>query len=197
MHISTMSAVEQHPLLPFLPASGRVLLLGSFPPPQARWSMSFFYPNFNNDMWRIVGLVLFGQRDYFVEQQQRRFNQPLVEQVCAQRGIALFDTATAVRRLRGNASDKFLEVVQPTDLSALLAPMPLCRAVAATGELAAITLAECHGCDVPKVGHDMPLTVDGRELRLFRMPSTSRAYPLALERKADAYRIMFEQVGIL
>lgn len=159
--------------------------------------MSFFYPNFNNDMWRIVGLVLFGQRNYFVEQHHKRFNQPLVERVCAQHGIALFDTAISVRRMRGNASDRFLEVVQPTDLSALLAAMPLCRAVAATGELAALTLAAHYGCAVPKVGGHVPLTVDGRELQLFRMPSTSRAYPLKLERKADAYRNMFEQVGIM
>ena len=31
-------------------------MLGSFPPQQKRWSMAFFYPNFQNDMWRIFGL---------------------------------------------------------------------------------------------------------------------------------------------
>ena len=44
---------QVHPLEPFVPDGARVLLLGSFPPPHARWSMEFFYPNFQNDMWRI------------------------------------------------------------------------------------------------------------------------------------------------
>ena len=47
--------VEEHPLLPFLPPEARLLMLGSFPPPRYRWSMDFYYPNWNNDMWRIVG----------------------------------------------------------------------------------------------------------------------------------------------
>ncbi|MBQ9470896.1 MAG: uracil-DNA glycosylase family protein [Bacteroidales bacterium] len=193
----TDALIEEHPLRPFLPTNGRVLLLGSFPPPQARWSMRFFYPNFQNDMWRIMGLVFFGQRDHFVVPHRRQFNQPLVEAFCAQRGIALFDTATAVRRLRDNASDKHLEIVRPTDLAALLSPMPLCHAVVATGERAALTLHERYGCAMPRVGGHVPMEVDGRALRLFRMPSSSRAYPLALERKADAYRAMFEQVNAL
>ena len=45
---------EQHPLKPFLPANARLLMLGSFPPQRKRWSMEFYYPNWNNDMWRIV-----------------------------------------------------------------------------------------------------------------------------------------------
>lgn len=49
--------VEQHPLKPFLPANARLLMLGSFPPQQKRWCMDFYYPNFINDMWRIVGQV--------------------------------------------------------------------------------------------------------------------------------------------
>ena len=49
--------VERHPLEPFLPSDGRILMLGSFPPPRQRWSMNFFYPNKQNDMWRIMGLL--------------------------------------------------------------------------------------------------------------------------------------------
>ena len=49
--------VEVHPLQPFLPEKARLLMLGSFPPQRKRWSMDFFYPNIQNDMWRIFGLV--------------------------------------------------------------------------------------------------------------------------------------------
>lgn len=48
---------EAHPLEPFLPEGARLLMLGSFPPARSRWSMEFYYPNFQNDMWRVMGLV--------------------------------------------------------------------------------------------------------------------------------------------
>ena len=43
--------IEEHPLEPFLPANAVLLMLGSFPPQKKRWSMDFFYPNLQNDMW--------------------------------------------------------------------------------------------------------------------------------------------------
>ena len=48
---------EKHPLGFFLPENTQLLMLGSFPPPQQRWSMNFYYPNIQNDMWRILGLL--------------------------------------------------------------------------------------------------------------------------------------------
>ena len=43
-----MSTTEKHPLEPFLPQNAKILMLGSFPPPKARWSMEYFYPNWIN-----------------------------------------------------------------------------------------------------------------------------------------------------
>ena len=54
--------IEVHPLPPFAPEGAKMLMLGSFPPPRARWKMDFFYPNFQNDMWRIFGVVFFKPR---------------------------------------------------------------------------------------------------------------------------------------
>ena len=48
---------ELHPLEPFFPEGTKLLMLGSFPPARKRWKMEFYYPNFQNDMWRIFGLV--------------------------------------------------------------------------------------------------------------------------------------------
>ena len=45
--------IEAHPFEPFLPQGARILMLGTFPPSEKRWSMKFYYPNFINDMWRI------------------------------------------------------------------------------------------------------------------------------------------------
>ncbi len=195
---------ERHPLEPFLPEGARLLMLGSFPPKQERWSMDFFYPNFNNDMWRIMGLVFFGDRNRFIAGDGRHFDKDAITGFCSVAGIALFDTASEVRRLKDNASDKFLEIVKATDIPELLGRIPGCHTVAVTGQKAAETAAGTFGCEVPSPGSCVDVKVvdvNGgsgfRECRLWRMPSSSRAYPLALEKKAELYRKMFMAEGIL
>lgn len=193
-----MIPTEIHPLEPFLPPQARLLMLGSFPPQRKRWSMEFYYPNLNNDMWRIMGVIFYNDKDYFLDSSKKFFRREDIIDFLIQKGIALFDTATAIRRLQDNASDKFLEVVQPTDIQALLSKIPQCRAVVTTGQKATDTLVSQLRFSQPKVGEYTEFTTAGnRLLRAYRMPSSSRAYPLALEKKADAYRKMFMELGML
>ena len=189
--------VERHPFEPFLPEGAKVLMLGSFPPQKKRWSMEFYYPNFINDFWRIIGILFFGDRDKFVDIPAKKFKLQEIKEFCTEKGIAMFDTATVVRRLKDNASDKFLEVVEPTDIPALLRRIPLCEAVVVTGEKAAQTLCAAFGTQAPAVGDYSQFSFEGRNMRLYRMPSTSRAYPLPIQKKADAYRRLFEDFNIL
>lgn len=189
--------IEQHPLEPFLPAHAKLLMLGSFPPQRKRWSMDFYYPNWNNDMWRITGLLFFDDKDHFVDKGGKRFCKDCLTEFLNEKGIALFDTASAVRRLQDNASDKFLEVVMPTDVRALLRKLPTCQAVVTTGEKATETLCRTFDLTAPKVGDFIEFIFDNRPMRLYRMPSSSRAYPLALEKKAAAYRIMYQDLQML
>ena len=111
-----MMEVEAHPFEPFLPENARLLMLGTFPPSEKRWSVRFFYPNYINDMWRIAGLLFFHDKDYFVDAAQKRFRLDLLIPFLREQGIALFDTATRIRRTTGTASDKDLEIVEETDL---------------------------------------------------------------------------------
>ncbi len=191
-----MTEVEQHPLQPFLPQSAKVLMLGSFPPPRVRWSMDFFYPNYQNDMWRVLGLIFYGDKNRFVIEQDKKFDYKAVVDFCTSAGIAIFDTATAVKRQKGNASDKFLEIVQPSDLSVLLKQVPNCQAIATTGEKATDTIIESYNCTKPKIGTFSKLSINGRGYKFYRMPSTSRAYPMKLEQKAEFYKMMFSELGI-
>ena len=184
--------IERHPLKPFLPADARVLLLGSFPPPHRRWSMEFFYPNFNNDFWRIVGLLFYNDKLHFITEGEKKFDCEKIKTFCESAGIALFDTATAVIRTKANASDKDLEIVEKTDLPLLLRQIPECRNVACTGEKAGKTFATVFGMDnCPAVGKSQTFFFDEREIRFYRMPSTSRAFPAPLEKKAVFYREIF------
>ena len=172
-------------------------MLGSFPPQPKRWSMEFYYPNFINDMWRIVGLIFFNDKDRFVDNAAKRFRLGDIVDFCTETGIAMYDTACAVRRLKDNASDKFLEVVTPTDVPALLRKIPQCQAIVTTGEKATETLCRTFGTTPPATGEYSEFTFEGRPMRLYRMPSSSRAYPLPLERKAASYRRLFSDLGMV
>lgn len=191
------TSIERHPLKPFLPDNARILLLGSFPPDKKRWSMDFFYPNCQNDMWRIMGLVFFDDKNHFVTADNKHFDKDKIIDFCSFQGIAVFDVAVSVRRMKGNASDAFLEIVEKTDLEALLASLPQCRTVAATGRKAAETVAASLSCDKPEIGRNSSFTLNGCKYAFYRMPSSSRAYPLRIEQKASVYKNMLIETGLI
>lgn len=188
---------EQHPLPFFLPSNARVLMLGSFPPPRIRWSMDFFYPNITNDMWRIMGLLFYNDSERFVIKERKQFNLPLIQAFLTERGIALGDTATEVIRLKNNASDQFLEIKKPIDLAETLQQMPFCNAIVVTGQKATDTILTLIDAQEPSIGSYSEFHFLEREMRLYRMPSTSRAYPLPIVQKATYYRQMFQSIGLL
>lgn len=191
----TSPLVERHPWPPFIPSSPRVLMLGTFPPKPERWSMEFYYPNRINDMWRIMGLVFMGDRDALWLDDEKRFDLPAIKRLLNEKGIALWDTGMAVRRLKDNASDKFLEIVEAIDLEALLDAHPGIEAVVTAGEKATAVVASLTGNPVPATGTSLPCKLGTHAFLHYRMPSSSRAYPLALEKKAAAYGQMFAQLG--
>ena len=189
--------IEQHPLEPFLPSHATLLMLGSFPPQKKRWSMDFFYPNLQNDMWRIFGLLFFNDKEHFLLPGKKAFNKDYLIKFLTEKGIALYDTASVIRRLQDNASDKFLEVIEPTDIRLLLKQLPHCKAIVTTGQKATDIIRSQIEVDEPSVGQSCPFEFEDRTLQLYRMPSSSRAYPLALEKKAISYRFMLNELGLL
>lgn len=191
--------IETHPLQPFLPHNAKLLMLGSFPPPQSRWKMDFYYPNYQNDMWRIFGLIFFEDKDHFLDLPNKRFKEQQIRDFLTKIGIAIFDTAYQVKRLQGNASDKFLEIVTATDLSQLLWQIPMCHTIMTTGDKATDTLMQHFPEQInkPMIGQSVQVNYANRELNLYRLPSSSRAYPLALDKKADAYQQFFQAIGLV
>ena len=194
-HQNTQSKdIETHPLPPFVMANAKVLFLGSFPPPKIRWKMDFYYPNFNNDFWRIMGVVFFDNKNKFINVQDKTFYQADIEHFLINKGIAISDSAYQVRRLQDNASDKFLQIITPMDIKAILKHLPYCTTLIATGEKSAQILCQEFAANVPKVGKSVHLTIGDRMITLYRAPSSSRAYPLSLEQKANIYRQILQGV---
>lgn len=186
--------METHPFTPFIPPHAILLIMGTFPPPEARWAMEFFYPNPINDFWRIMGLIFMGDKNALYDPAAKKFKLEEIKRLLTDKGIALSDTGYKINRLKGNASDKFLEIVQPVDIYSLLGKIPMCKGIATTGEKAADTLAVLTDTLPPKIGS---FVMYGNGIEIWRMPSTSRAYPLPLEKKAAIYASMFSHLGII
>lgn len=186
--------LETHPFPPYIPEKARILIMGTFPPQPKRWAMNFYYPNRTNDFWFMMGLIFFGDKDALYDRDNKEFRLDKIKGLLNEKGIALNDTGFRIRRLAGNASDKFLEIVEPVNLQGLLDRMPLCHTLATTGEKAADVLASLTGTRTPAMGG---MVTSSSGLDIWRMPSTSRAYPLKLEKKAAYYEEMFRHAGIL
>lgn len=193
-------SLEHHPFAPILPEYATVVMMGTFPPTNEKRCMQFHYPNFQNDMWRIMGLVFYGDADYFRVGEEKRFDPAKIEAFLREKGIALCSSARTAIRLKGNAADKDLQIVDPVDMDDLLKKLPNVEWIFTTGGLATDTLLGLlpEKTKAPKTNAwiNYPYLTD-RPLKLYRLPSTSRAYPLSLTKKVEAYRQFFIIAGLL
>lgn len=159
--------------------------------------MDFFYPNRQNDMWRIWAYIATGDKNAFMLPDGKTFDKEKIVDFCLKIGLALTDTGEEVVREKGNASDAHLTVVKPRDFSALLHRIPLCRDIVLTGEKAVATLGATVGFKKIELGEYITTGFFGCETRIWRMPSSSRAYPRPIEWKAGYYRRVLDFVNTL
>ncbi|MDN3442107.1 DNA glycosylase [Psychrobacter sp. APC 3279] len=204
--------LETHPFEPVLPPNATVMMMGTFPPTADKWAMSFHYPNFYNDMWRIYGRVFFDDADYFRIGDEKRFDPERIRDFMFERGIASCPTVKQAIRETGNASDKNLTVVTPVNLDVILPQVPKVATLFTTGGKATEVLLGLLDEPIakskyPKTNQNMDYPyqwqstdnqkADVNNLTLYRLPSTSRAYPLSLDKKVAAYKAFFEKMGKL
>lgn len=209
---SSSGEIENHPFAPVLPPNATIMMMGTFPPTSDKWAMSFHYPNFYNDMWRIYGRVFFDDADYFRVGDEKRFDPERIRNFMFERGIASCPTVKQAIRETGNASDKNLTVVTPVDLDSILPQVPKVETLFTTGGKATEVLLGLLDEPITKSKHpktnqsmDYPYQwqdADNKkmyvnDLTLYRLPSTSRAYPLSLDKKVAAYQAFFERMGKL
>ncbi|WP_386696852.1 DNA glycosylase [Lonepinella sp. MS14436] len=191
--------IEIHPFPPVLSPQAKVMMMGTFPPTAEKRCMEFHYPNFQNDMWRIYGLVFFNDKTYFQVENEKRFDPERIKSFLIERNIAACPTVRKAIREQGNASDKFLKIIEPVNLSDVLKQLPNCQWIFTTGGKATEILCNLlpDKLKEPKTNEFIDFLFEGRELKLYRLPSTSRAYPLSLEKKAESYRNFFKLAGVL
>ena len=191
--------IELRPFPPFLPPNATVLMMGSFPPAAEKRAMEFHYPNFQNDMWRVYGLVFFGDAMHFQRVGEKAFDAEKIKAFLTERGIGSCPGVRRAIRTHGNASDAYLKVVETVELPEILEKIPQCRRICTTGGKATEILLALLETEVKakdfKTGTTITARCGDRDLLVTRLPSTSRAYPMKLEKKAEAYRKFFVEAG--
>ena len=195
--------IESHPFGQFLLPHSQVLMMGTMPPTPDKWCMNFHYPNFYNDMWRIFGEVFFADKDYFRVGDEKRFDAEKIKAFLTAKGIGECPTVNKAIREKGNAADEHLTVVETVDLTAVLPKVPAVTWLFTTGGKATEVLISVINAQtdaryrVPKTNAYIEVEIAGRKLGVYRLPSSSRAYPLKFEKKVAAYQTFFELAGLL
>ena len=190
--------IETHPWQPFVPTNAKILFLGTFPPKANKWSMDFYYPNKINDFWRIIGNIFHGDYEFFFNPATNCFNKELIQQFLRSKCIALGDVGYKIIRHKDNASDKFLEIVTPINLIQIILNTPTCNTIVSTGQKAAETIAKITNTKIPKIGEYITYkTISNRTIYIYRMPSTSRAYPQKKKKKSAYYKQLLNECNIL
>ena len=175
--MNSLLNIEEHPLEPFLPANAVLLMLGSFPPQKKRWAWISSTLTCKMICGVSSDLFFFQDKEHFLNPEKKVFDKDRIIEFLNDKGIALYDTASAIRRLQDNASDKFLEVIEQTDISLLLKQIPMCKAIVTTGQKATDIIREQIEVKEPTVGTSEPFEFGDKAMKLYRMPSSSRAYP--------------------
>ena len=87
MNTTFNNKIESHPLKPFISPKVKAMMIGSFPPARSKWKMEFYYPNFQNDMWRIFGLVFFDNKEYFLTEDKKSFDVDLLKTTLIEKDV--------------------------------------------------------------------------------------------------------------
>lgn len=197
--------IENHPFAPVFAQNTQVLMMGTMPPTPDKWCMPFHYPNFQNDMWRIYGKIFFDNTDHFRVGEEKRFDAEKIRQFLLDNRIGECPTVTQIIRKQGNASDDNLQIISKVNLVNVLQLAPNVQWLFTTGGKATEILVELINQTnpkqklgkTPKIGEICPIMVENRSLKLYRLPSSSRAYPLSFDKKVEHYRKFFEIAEII
>lgn len=157
-------------LAPVVSRGTRLLLLGSFPG-AASLRAQQYYAHPRNHFWPILG-ALWG-----IDLASRGYAARLAE--ARRRGLGLWDVYARCRR--EGSLDSAIEDAVPNDLPALVAGLPMLRAIAHNGGESARAMRITRTLGLPVV----------------RLPSTSPANASwSFERKLAAWREVFTEHGV-
>ena len=108
---------EIHPWEPFIPTNAEKLILGTFPTAEInRGAYEFFYPNPNNDFWRLIFKVAEKDLNDYCKM------EPVIirKQILTELNLGIADIGKIILRQKNSSKDDNLFPIEYTDIFSIL-----------------------------------------------------------------------------
>lgn len=104
-----------HPFKWYIPDDAETLIIGTFPPVEARWSYEFFYPNINNLFWKVLAKI--------AGHELSRTSKDLVKdrkEILHALKVGVTDMGGTIIRLQEDSKDESLQIVEYMNIIELI-----------------------------------------------------------------------------
>jgi G:T/U-mismatch repair DNA glycosylase len=188
--------IEIHPEWDFDIPGMKTLILGNFPPHKKRWDYEFFYPNKQNNFWKVLAAIN---------------GKPLKEMrgvpaVIERKGImkklktGVMNIAGKVKRKGHSARDTDIEIIEYNDVLNVIKRHPELETIIIAGYSAKNSTARKfleylneHGIEYNppveiKAGATFEIFIKKRLIKCVIVNSTSTAFPIKLTALVDQFR---------
>jgi G:T/U-mismatch repair DNA glycosylase len=187
---------ETHPWQPFIPINANKLILGTFPTAEInRGAYEFFYPNPNNDFWR----VLFQAAKKNLEDYKQVEPIEIRKQILADLKLGIGDIGKKILRQKDSSKDDNLFPIEYTDIFLILENYPAIKKIIITSSSGSNSVLSwfhhyCilngHNFIIPK--EKLPiktkLIFKSREINIEIITSPSRLSPIKGDKLFEMYR---------
>lgn len=188
---------EIHPWLYYGSHNSKVLLVGTFPPDECRWSYPFFYPNKANYFWKIIAALQDKKLRYFTGDEAVVERKALLDQLQA----AVTDMGAVILRKGSSSLDEDIFPDRFMDIASILEQLPSVRRLiftSSSGKNSALSwfkqMLNQQGIKFRYRKDDLSKNVLTNfvsreiEIRIVRSPSPRSACGIGFEQLLEQYR---------
>jgi G:T/U-mismatch repair DNA glycosylase len=186
--VSEEFSIETHPDWDFDFPEMRTLILGNFPPHKKRWDYEFFYPNKQNNFWRVLAAIngkpLKEMKGLQAVEERKRIMRNLK--------TGVMNIAGKVRRKGHSARDTDIEIIEYKDVLSVIKKHPELNTIIIAGYSAKNSTAkkfleylnEERVSFIPpaeiRAGEKFEISLNNRHIKCVIVNSTSTAFPIKL-----------------
>ena len=187
---------ETHPWEPFIPNNSNKLILGTFPTAEInRGAYEFFYPNPNNDFWRVLFEVAGKKLDDYKK------DDPIVirKQILEALKLGIGDIGKKILRQKESSKDDNLFPIEYTDIFSILETHSTIKKIIITSSSGGNSVLSWfhHYCVLNGINFKIPkdklpirttLVFKNREIKIEIISSPSRLSPIKGDKLFEMYR---------
>jgi G:T/U-mismatch repair DNA glycosylase len=189
-------SIEHHPEWDYPVRGMHVLILGNFPPHSKRWDYKFFYPNKQNNFWKVLSILngtpLKEMKGDAAVQERQKIMRDLK--------VGIYNLARSIKRKNKSARDTDIEILEYLDIVSIIRKNTRLKKIILAGFAAKSSTARTflNQLDEQHIHYSKPVEIKaGTEFQLYMgkrsidcviLNSTSTAFPIKLEKLVEQFR---------